>query len=42
LEANRQRRILRREQNLRTQQQQLLKLKNGKLKFLIQLCYTFR
>lgn len=42
LEANHQRRILRREQNLRTQQQQLLKLKNGKLKFMIQLCYTFR
>ncbi len=42
LEANRQRRILRREQNLRTQQLQLLKLKEGKLKFLIQLCYTFR
>jgi hypothetical protein len=42
LEANRPRRILRREQNLRTQQLQLLKLKEGKLKFLIQLCYTFR
>lgn len=30
LEANRQRRILRREQQLRLQQQQLLKLKDGK------------
>lgn len=30
LEANRQRRILRREEQLRSQQQQLLKLKDGK------------